>query len=275
MYVGDLGRAKPLAGWLLVVLGCFVAFFLIARPSAQDLPAELADGGVAVVRSVIDGDTVQLEDGREVRLVGVQAPKLPLGRKGFEAWPLAGEAKRQLEDLILGRAVRLAYGGLRTDRHRRQLAHLYREDDGLWVQGAILASGMGRTYSFPDNRALVAELLEQERAARADRLGIWDNGFYRILDHRDAAAAVDQFAVVEGRVVEAAVVRGRGFLNFGADFRDDFTVTLAPDTVDLFASEGVEVEHFEDRRIRVRGWVQWRNGPSISATHPEQIELLD
>ena len=51
---------------------------------------------------VVDGDTVVLEDGRRVRLVGIQAPKLPLGRPGFERWPLADEAKHALESLVLG-----------------------------------------------------------------------------------------------------------------------------------------------------------------------------
>jgi hypothetical protein len=24
----------------------------------------------------------------------------------------------------------------------------------------------------------------------------------------------------------------------------------------------------------VRGWIEWRNGPMIAASHPEQLELL-
>ena len=48
---------------------------------------------------VIDGDTVVLESGLEIRLVGIQAPKLPLGRPEFEPWPLADEAKARLADL--------------------------------------------------------------------------------------------------------------------------------------------------------------------------------
>ncbi len=272
MYVGHICRAKTFA---VLILGVLAGLSPVSPSLAVDLPTQLADGGAGTVRSVIDGDTVLLADGREVRLVGVQAPKLPLGRAGFETWPLAEEAKRLLENLVGGQAVRLGYGGLRMDRHGRELAHLFREADGLWIQGAILAAGMGRTYSFPDNRALVWEMLAEERLARAARHGIWSDDFYRILDHLDAGQAVDQFAVIEGRVTAADVARGRGFLNFGDDFREDFTITLAPDAVELFASEGIAVDSYQGRRVRVRGWVQWRNGPSVSATHPEQIELLD
>src|SRR3546814_13272833 len=60
-----------------------------AAERAGALGLEVAAGAEAV--TVIDGDTLVLADEREVRLVGIQTPKLPLGRAGFEAWPLAGE----------------------------------------------------------------------------------------------------------------------------------------------------------------------------------------
>ncbi|MDE0387035.1 MAG: thermonuclease family protein, partial [Defluviicoccus sp.] len=47
----------------------------------------------AVVDAAIDGDTVALESGVEVRLVGIQAPRLALGRAGLRDWPLAAEAR--------------------------------------------------------------------------------------------------------------------------------------------------------------------------------------
>ncbi len=270
-----LGSAKPQFPKPCQLIVATLMLALGASAFALELPAGLVDGGGGVVREVIDGDTVLLEDGREVRLVGIQAPKLPLGRAGFEPWPLADVAKRNLEELVLGQAVRLGYGGRRTDRHRRQLAHLFRAADGLWVQGALLAAGMARIYTFADNRALVPELLGEERAARANSRGIWAEPYYTVRDHRDTDRVLDSFAVIEGAVVDTAVVRGRGFLNFGEDYRTDFTITLAPDVVDLFEAEGIVVDDYLDRCVRVRGWVQWRNGPSISATHPEQIELLD
>ena len=133
--------------------------------------AGLEAGRTARVSGVVDGDTVALDDGVTVRLVGIQAPKLPLGRPGFVAWPLADEAKAALEALALGRRVTLYYGGRRTDRYGRALAHLYR-DDGLWIQGELLALGMARVYSFQDNRAIVPSMLARDAAARMARLGV-------------------------------------------------------------------------------------------------------
>ena len=50
----------------------------------------MVQGGV--VTQVTDGDTVVLDSGLVVRMIGTQAPKLPLGRDGFPTWPLAPEA---------------------------------------------------------------------------------------------------------------------------------------------------------------------------------------
>ena len=137
-----------------------------AVPAANAQEGSLRQGPAAIVAAVVDGDTVVLKnsiDGAtQVRLVGIQAPKLPLGRKGFPTWPLAAEAKQALAKLVLGKTVSLSFGGTEKDRHGRLLAHLHRQD-GVWVQGRMLSLGMARVYSFPDNRARVAEMLYEAR----------------------------------------------------------------------------------------------------------------
>jgi endonuclease YncB( thermonuclease family) len=259
----------------LLLLGALFAY----GSRAIDTDPLQTDGGGTVV-TVVDGDTVILDNGIEVRLVGLQAPKLALGRRNFVDWPLAGDARRALERLSLGRAVELRFGGRRGDRHGRTLAHLFRQEDGVWIQLALLRQGMARVYSFPDNREAVAELLAAERAARADELGIWAHPYYRLRAPEQLSDALDTFQIVEGRVVEAARVRGRVYLNFGADWREDFTVTVAPDDRRVFESEGDRlgaeaVDTLAGQRVRVRGWIKSFNGPMIEVTHPEQVEWLD
>ncbi|RDD62308.1 thermonuclease family protein [Ferruginivarius sediminum] len=254
-----------------------IALLLVTVPPAEagepGIPEVLESAEAGEVVEIVDGDTLILADGREVRLVGLQAPKLPLGRPGFEAWPLSDEAKAALAEMTLDREVTPAYGGRRTDRHRRQLAHLFLED-GTWVQAEMLRKGLARVYSFADNRALVPRLLEFERAARAARRGIWDHPYYQVRTPWQVGEDVGSFQLVEGRVMSAAVVRGRAYLNFGRNWREDFTVTLTPKVRRLFEDEGIEPESYEGRVVRVRGWIESYNGPMIEATHPEQIEVL-
>jgi endonuclease YncB( thermonuclease family) len=266
---------RPLFTALVVLVALTLAPSL---PAAADdaLPhgfADLVAGDSAVVREIVDGDTVILDDGRQVRLVGIQAPKLPLGRKGFEKWPLADEAKSALTELVLGRRVKLGYGGQRQDRYGRELAHLF-TDDGLWVQGSLLELGFARVYSFADNRSLVDRMLEAEGAARTETAGIWQHPYYAILDTEAAPEHTGRFALVEGRVLKTAIVRGRAFLNFAEDYRTDFTISISSQNLKTFAKSGIIPQDYTGRRVRVRGWLRWSNGPMIDVTHPEQIEVL-
>lgn len=263
----------PAFVWPAILIGAPLLVGLgAAEAMAADLTDQLEPGGTATVTEVIDGDTVMLDDGREVRLVGLQAPKLPLGREGFEPWPLADEAKEALAALIDGRGVRLGYGGLRTDRHRRALAHLFLED-GSWVQGAMLDRGLARVYSFADNRALVGEMYAREGRARAARLGIWADPFYAPRSPAETPRFIGGFEIVEGRVLDAARVRGRIYLNFGPDWRTDFTVMIPRAAWKLFEEAGIDPLAYEGREIRVRGWLREWNGPMIEVDHPEQIEI--
>jgi len=257
------------------------AMLALAQPgmAADDVACDLAPGGTAAVTEVIDGDTVVLQDGRQVRLVGIQAPKLALGRSGFEEWPLAAEAKAALETLVLGKAVRLGYGGERMDRHGRVLAqlHIGGGDATMWVQGAMVTEGLARAYSFADNRPCARELLALEGAARDKALGIWRLPYYAIrsaAEPSELERLADTFQIVEGKVRAVALVRGRVYINFGENYRTDFTASIDPRDVGNFPKRGRDLKVLEGRTVRVRGWLGRLNGPVIEVSHPEQIELL-
>lgn len=240
---------------------------------APAVPPPLAAGEPGRVTEIVDGDTLFLADGREIRLVGIQAPKLPLGRAGFDAWPLSGEAKAALADLAKGKRVTPAYGGRRMDRHERKLAHLFRAD-GTWLQAEMLRRGMARVYSFADNRALLRALQAIERDARAANKGIWAKPYYRVRTTAEAQDDIGSFQLVMGRVRDTAKVDGRIYLNFGQNWRTDFTVNIPPKRVAAFTETGLDPLALEGRWIRVRGWLERYNGPMIEATHPEQIEVI-
>ncbi len=261
-----------LAAVLLLVLAAKAAV-------AADDPAVPPPLGLAVEREaraveVIDAGTVLLDDGETVRLAGIEAPGLAHEDAASPDAQLAMEARQALAALVQGRRVGLALGGARRDRYGRLRAHLVRMDDGAWIQGALLARGLARVHSLINDRTAVADMLAIERRARAGGLGLWSQPNYRVRAASDAGAGLGSFQLVEGRVKAAAVVRGRGYLNFGADWREDFTVSIGPRDRRRFEAAGIAVEDYEGRLVRVRGWVESFNGPMIEATHPEQIEVL-
>lgn len=267
---GIMPRLALLGG--MAVLGILLSIPAIA--AARKLPAQNPEAvATARVTAVVDGDTVKLDTGAEVRLTGIQAPKLPLGRKGFRAWPLAAEARAALLALSQGRQVRLDYTGQRHDRWGRLLAHIY--VGNTWMQREMLLRGLARVYTFADNRTHAAALYAAERTARAAGRGIWALNWYRIVAAPDTDRHIGTFQLVEGTVVSTAIVRGRAYLNFGADWRTDFTVSVAPKNMKLFRAARVDIMSMRNRRLRVRGWLVRRNGAMISVSHPEQIETLD
>ena len=246
---------------------------LPALARAADFSGLSPPEGPLLVTEVVDGDTLRLEDGRQVRLVGLQAPKLPLGRSGFKEWPFAKESKQALEQLTLGKKVSLRYGGRQTDRYGRALAHLFLED-GSWVQGEMLRRGMARVYSFRDNRALVRDMQAIERDAREARRGMWALSYYAIKHHLEAGRFTDSFQIVEGVVRDVASVRGRVFINFGDDWRTDFTLVVEGKARRLFLDSDIKLSHLPGKKIHVRGWLKYYNGPMIQLTHPEQVQIV-
>jgi micrococcal nuclease len=250
-----------------------VAALWISAAAAKPLPERNPETvAAATVVRVVDGDTVAIDTGAEVRLAGIQAPKLPLGRPGFRKWPLADEAKAALEEMSAGRRVTLAYDGARIDRWGRLLAQLHAGD--VWLQREMLRRGLARVYTFRDNRSHAAALYEAEDEARRARRGIWALDWYRILAHGETDGHIGTFQLVEGTPVSVAVVRGTGYLNFGRDWKSDFTASISESDMRTFRRAGVDIHVYEGKLIRVRGWLVSRNGPMIAVTHPEQIEVL-
>jgi endonuclease YncB( thermonuclease family) len=106
------------------------------------------------VASILDGKTLELTDGRAVRLIGIKAPSAPLGWTGDGPWPFVTEAKAALSKLASGATVELHFDARCSDRHDHVLAQVYvvRGETKEWVQEALVAEGLARVYSFADTR---------------------------------------------------------------------------------------------------------------------------
>jgi micrococcal nuclease len=258
------------------IIAIFAALTVGLPARACDLPPAAETGTVA---DVLDGDTLKLADGRIVRLIGAKAPKPPLGWRGDDPWPLVDDARDALSALASGKPVELRFGGRREDRHGHLLAQVFvgEGENRLWLQDELITKGLARVYSFADNRACVAELLAREAEARAKRIGVWGAYVYRIEPARDAkrlGRLIHSYQLIEGTVVAVGEGGGRLYLNFGPDWRSDFTVSIDRKNMNDFAAAGIDLKSLAGRRLRARGFLAWRAGPMIEATHPEQIELL-
>jgi endonuclease YncB( thermonuclease family) len=265
---------------MLALLLAAAATLPAAAEDAPDADCSLEAGPKQTVARIVDAETVLLDDGREVRLIGALGPRAPDMRPDAEPWPPEEEAKAALRDLVLGREVELAFGGRRHDRYGRLLAHLFLDHDGerIWVQGRLLARGHARAYGLPGNFACMRELLAHERAGRADRAGIWTHGTYAVRFAGRPAALMrlrNTYQIVAGRVAHVAVTKANTYLNFGRDWRRDFTAGIDARLLRKHAEWAATLAALEGRRVEVRGWIEYRNGPFIRVEDPSQIAVID
>ena len=126
-----------------------------------------------LVRSVIDGDTIDVAMFGRIRLLGIDAPEI--GRRsggGFDRGaPFGREARDRLVSLVLRRWVRLEQEGPALDAYNRHLAYVLLED-GLLVNAALVRDGLARvTTRIPLVR--LDELRRAEAEAQSFRRGMW------------------------------------------------------------------------------------------------------
>jgi endonuclease YncB( thermonuclease family) len=195
--------ARATAGfWILTILAACHA----AGPLDGLEPGERG----RVVR-VVDGDTIVLDTGQSVRLVGIEAPSG--GYKEREPQPYYTESKRMMEDMVLGREVQLHYGGLTRDRYDRALAHAQTVDalgPAFWLNAEMVKRGGARVRVYPDTAVANTPLLEFERDARRQEIGLWHSMQYRIPYASDLPETFEGFQLVHGHVVDMQGAEGFG-----------------------------------------------------------------
>lgn len=149
--------------WALVLLP-------LQAPAADPVRQGPDEG---VVAFCFDGDTVKLKDRRIVRLAGIDAPEK--ARKDTPAQFYSRESKRELEELVRGRHVRLEFPGeAERDRHGRLVANMIL-DDGKSVNGEMISRGAAFFYPHSDLDPEYQENLRKLQAEAIEgRRGLWD-----------------------------------------------------------------------------------------------------
>lgn len=247
---------------LLLVAGAFPAL-----ATAGEIPQN------AKVAAVIDGDTLALESGERVRLLDINTTEI--AHNGEAAQEGSAEGKKALTDLVLGKQVRLEYGPRERDVYRRLLAHIYLSD-GTWVNAALVKQGWAHVYTFPDNQLHGDALLPLENIARASKSGIWALPRWKIIDAEVCCKdeEIGRFELVRGKVIKVIPVDGRVYLNFGRDWKTDFTVMIGKKDVKRFKKQKIDPESYLGKTVLVRGFTAPVNGVMIRVTHPQQLEVL-
>ena len=164
---GRLGAGKPVA---VVIVIALIAFRLYSRLDQREEISYTADETHRVKR-VVDGDTLLLEGGTRVRLLGVDTPetKHPDGRPPEPFGPEATEFTRRH---VEGKVVNLQFDRERRDQFDRVLAYVYR--DNWMLNEELIRAGLSRAETrFSYSSAMKRQFKTVEAEARENQRGLW------------------------------------------------------------------------------------------------------
>lgn len=235
----------------------WVAMSISSSSVADCFPEPQGEGRVD---AILDGRTLRLSDGRDVRLAGIETP--------------TGDVTT-LTDLVKGRDIRLHGGSDAPDRYGRQTAWLFVDQAETSVQVQLVTQGAALAAAGSIDAGCVTELHAAEAIARREKRGVWAANVIKNTESPgDILAGIGRFTVIEGRVLSVRQAGSVTYVNFGRRWTRDFAVTIPKRALASFEAAGMVPKSLEHRRIRVRGYVERHGGPRIEASNVRQIEII-
>jgi endonuclease YncB( thermonuclease family) len=236
-------------------------FLLASRHAALAAACQFESQGEGRVAAIVDARSVRLDDGREIRLTGIEP---------------TGTTKQALTSQLVGRDVTLRGTDDTPDRYGRQGALMFVAESDTSVQAMLLAQGDALVSAEIADKGCAAALMAAEAEARRQKKGNWadPSAIKNAESPDDILAGIGRFMVVEGKVLSVRQAGAVTYLNFGRNWTRGFAVTISRRTLPAFESAGMTLKSLENRRIRVRGWVEGTTGPRIDVLRVGQVELL-
>lgn len=121
------------------------------------------------VTRVIDGDTIELADGRKIRYTGIDTPETKHPSQKAECF--GKEATNKNTELILNKSVRLEADVQDTDRYGRLLRYVYIDD--IMINDELIKQGYATQMTIPPNVKHAELFQKSEQHARENKLGLW------------------------------------------------------------------------------------------------------
>lgn len=234
--------------------------------------AQLVGGGPSLGGSdltSLSGD--RFKSGQEEYLLAdIMAP--PLYTLSAETPPFFAEAQSILSETLSAGVSKISDVIPPTKWGVRQV-HLVR-NDGTFVQEELVRRGAVWVAPRSDNDVLCSRLIKLELEARLARRGIWAYDEYSVLKPETASRGLGNYRLIEGTVTKATQTRRRFYMNFGEDYRTDFTASIQGRLHRKWREAELLKNAVSGVLVRVRGFLVAINGPSIEVSHYRQIEFL-
>lgn len=137
----------------------------------------------ALVKRAIDGDTIQLETGEMVRLIGIDTPEMHESDKLYRDSRRTRQDIRTIKELgkrayeftkklVEGKRVSLEFDKEKRDKYGRLLAYAYLKD-GIFINAEIVKQGYASLLTIPPNVKYSDLFLKLYQEARLKNRGLW------------------------------------------------------------------------------------------------------
>lgn len=131
----------------------------------------------AEVKRVIDGDTIELVDGRKLRYIGIDTPEIVDPNKPIGCF--GSEAALKNTELVLGKEIYLEKDVSDKDKYGRLLRYVYLKDpqnqtQNLMVNQYLVAEGFAQVSTYPPDIKFQKLFLEAQTEARSSQKGLWN-----------------------------------------------------------------------------------------------------
>jgi endonuclease YncB( thermonuclease family) len=233
---------------LLIGWGVFLWMFSFAANAFETNNCVLQGTAETVaLKKVYDGDTIELTDGRKIRVLGINTPEVAHYGEALE--PLALEARAAAQSFLSKTPLlKIKLGSQQQDQYKRWLAFVYTQD-GENLSAYLLRQGLAAQVIIPPNVDDMECLHQEEQQARSASLGIWHHPYFKSRHANELMIEDAGFRFIDGVVGNIKTSDQAWWFTLD----DEVEVKINKLALPYISFD--DIKKLEGKRIMVRGWL--------------------
>ncbi len=218
------------------------------------------------VRKVVDGDTLLLDGGEKIRLIGINTPEV---QSRYRQSQPGGEVARDwLQHTLRNPTVWLQYDAQQFDKYDRRLAHVFLES-GQYLNALLLEQGLAMLTLIPPNLLYADVLIQAQHSAEQKKRGIWQMPDYQAQHFRIFDAAKSYSDWQRWELTARRLFETRKYMNLMVS--ESLLISIPKAQLGLFPP----LESYLNKPLEARGWLRKQGKQQrLYIQHPSALMVL-
>jgi endonuclease YncB( thermonuclease family) len=220
-----------------------------------------------VVSRVVDGDTVHLEDGRKIRIIGINTPEI--GYLGKQTEKFARKAQQVVSQFLAkNKKIGLIFDQQRYDHYHRLLAYIILSD-GRSLGQELVKQGLAISIAIPPNTQHIHCLRHVEKYAKNRLLGVWHQAKMQRIDARAISKKVKGYRLIQGTVRAYHESQKSIYLQLTRQL----AIRISKNDRDYFTVDNLK--SLVGEKVALRGWISsYKNRQSIHLRSGIDLQII-